>query len=89
MCYLYATLICIIVCGQIKCYYLCHKSFVNQFTTGCNYKSGHKLSVKPSKKHKQGFIICVYAYNIGCTNSGDTNFHQPSLRRIKLCPNLA
>ena len=42
------------VCGRIKGRQ-CYKSFVTGLITQlCSNQSGHKLSVKPSKKYKEG-----------------------------------
>ena len=46
-------------------------------------------SVKPSKKHKQVFIHRHEVPLVSVIYSDDTNFHQPSLRRVKLHSNLA
>ena len=74
----------------------CYKSFVTQLTTGCDTvtnQSGHKLSVKPSKKHKQGaaysskvFIISCVSASVSVSNSDDTNFHQPRLEELNYAP---
>ena len=92
------TSICVMVCGQIKSYHQCFKSFVTRL---CSKYSGHKLRVKPSKKRKQGtaysskvFIhqLCFGTQASGFVsfcNSDDTNLHQPSLKRVKLGTNLA
>ena len=93
--------ICIMVRGRIKGYRQCYKSFVTWLTTQlCSNQSGHKLCVKPSKKHKQGAAYSSTVHplavfhtqasgSVSVSNSNYTNFHQPSLRSVKLHSNFA
>ena len=75
--------------GWVKGYSQCYKSFVV-----CSNQSGHKLNVKPSKKHKQSaaqscklfihqlFYTMQASNSFRVSNGKDTDFHQPNLRKL-------
>ena len=102
--YIY-TGICIMVHGRIKGYRQCYKSFVTQLTTGCDTvmqqlvwpqikceaiketQTSHQL-LQQSIRPLAVFHVQASGF-ISISNSDNTDFHQLSLRKVKLHTNLA
>ena len=103
--FMFTTIICIMVHGRIKGYCQCYKLFVTQLTTGCDtvmqqlvwsqIKCEAIKEIQTSRCLLQQSIHPLAVFHtqasgfISVSHSDDTNFHQISLRRVKLHINLA